>query len=136
MGISADEYAKFLETRPGPKTDPAKSDKIKFRTMLHDVVAAEQLTTDKHWDQYLEWLSGARGMAVRNAEYYSRILTNSDIVSHDALIKAKIGVANCEAVRETLEWCMEIPVQLKDGAKEVRKLLKLATEKEDDADHS
>jgi len=130
MGMSQDEYRR---QRPAKDlVDPEASAQTKLRVMLRDVVTAEALTTDEHWNGYLEWLSGARNIAVANAEHYSRILTNSAVVSHDELIKAKIGVSNCEAVRESLEWCMELPRQLKEGATEVRELLKKISETEDE----
>ncbi len=130
MGLTADEFAR--RKRPEKPVDPENDPKTKFRMMLRDVVDAEYLTTDEHWDRFLEWLSGAAQQAAENSEYYRAVLTNSAIVSHDELIKAKIGVSNCEAIRETLEWVMELPVQLKAGATEVREQLKLLEQEKED----
>lgn len=130
MGMTQDEWKQRKPKAPAP--DPAQDPKTKFRMLLQDVVTAEQLTTDEHWNRYLTWLSGARKQAADNAEFYKAVLTNSSIVSHDELIKAKIAVANCEAIRETLEWCMELPVQLKNGATEVREQLKLLEKENED----
>ncbi len=130
MGMSRDEYAKRKPAQD--HADPAPNDTLKFRSLLQDVVTAEYVTTDEHWDRYLSWLSGAMKQAQENAEFYKAVLTNSSIVAHDELIKAKIAVANCEAIRETLEWCMELPVQLKNGATEVRRQLKLLEKEKED----
>lgn len=130
MNITADEYARL--NRLKKPVDPEKDQKLKFRAMLHDVVTAEHLTTDEHWNRFLEWVSGARTKVISEADYYRHVLTNSTVVNHDQLIKAKIAVASLEAQRGTLEWIMELPVQLKAGATEVREQLKIVEQENKD----
>jgi len=133
MNLTFDEYKKRQDEAAERKRDEASGDaKVKFRAMLRDAAAAENLTGDENWDLFLTWVSGAMGpMKEAIAGYHDR-LGNPTVSAYEDLVKLKIGLANTAGMLTALEWVSELPVQLKSGAQEVREQLKIMREAEDE----
>ena len=122
MNISRDEYAEVQREREAAK--PKGKPTVPARAMLQDVVAAEHITTEEHWDRYLTWLAATRNAADLRVGALKEVIVGPSCVTFEDLMRAKLDAAQMQGIVTALDWVMEIPVALKKGAAEVRELIK------------
>ncbi len=86
-------------------------------------VSAEQLIGHPAWDRYLQTIKALIGDAEKHREMWSDILHNPTAVNIDAIIKAKIGYAECNARVQAWQAALDLPADIMAAGKQAKEAL-------------
>lgn len=75
-------------------------------------VEAKYLTGDRHWDVFLQQIAYFTEEVRKQREGAARLLADPNVVSTDALLRAKIAVIECDARIQAWEAVIALPKQL------------------------
>ena len=86
-------------------------------------VSAEQLTGHPAWDRYLQTIKALIGAAEGHREMWSEILHDPKVVNIDAIIKAKIGYAECNSRAQAWKAVLDLPAEIMAAGKQAKEAL-------------
>ena len=98
------------------KEQPVEAKKRHLQVVAQQAVRAEHLTGNEHWDAYLSFLQAAIERMTIVRDSHRAILLDPQNVDQDAMMKAKIGLCEAEAMMLAWETAMSLPGDLiRDG---------------------
>lgn len=93
------------------------------RLMEQAAVSAKALTGDQKWDIFLQNIQATIQAAEVERDGFEAILTNPNVVSHDQLILAKIGLAEVTSMIRTCRAVLDLPKDIIAHGEQARSLL-------------
>ena len=116
-----DELAKVQKEKAKNRPQAPASNNLKV--MVRDAVHVEALTGDPHWDRFLSFVQAGANQTQEAIDHTKRILEDPRIVNHDAILATKLELAKFLAMKETIEWLLELPKVIMTQGSKARELI-------------
>lgn len=120
--MSAD-LAEFKKLQGARADQRLQQDRPALQMIRQAAVKAEYLTGDPNWDAFLSYLTAAKEQLATTSISFERILRDPTTVDHDTMMRAKIGLLECEAQIKFADAVISLPKNIRDEGEKAAGLL-------------
>ena len=118
--ITRDEWEGRVATG---KREKAKDVRPQLEGLRQAAVKAELLTGNEHWDWFLSYIQDAIKTTEGHLAGFQTVMADPKTVSHESLLEAKIGIAECNARISAWRVVMELPRDFISMGKQAKDLI-------------
>lgn len=115
-----DEYKVAAEEK---QAERAADHRPQLEMLRQAAVKAELLPGYPGWDTFMSYLQAAMEATVEQAEVLRRVVLDPMMVDHDQLMRAKLGLAQCEGRIDAWKAAIELPADIGREGEKAKKLL-------------
>ncbi len=127
--ITRDEWGDRVATG---KRENAADVRPQLEGLRQAAVKAELLTGNEHWNWFLSYIQDAIETTEKHRAAFQAVMADSKTVSHESLLEAKIGIAECSARIEAWKVVMELPKDFIEMGEQAKNLIDRLDGKGDD----
>ena len=86
-------------------------------------VSSENLTDAPHWDLFLSFIQAGVEDAEKIRGQYAETLLGSNVVNHEEMLLAKIGLAECDATIRAFKVVIKLPADMKENGDRAKSII-------------
>lgn len=114
------------------KREKAAEIRPRLEMLQQAAVKAEHLTGNEHWDWFLSYIQDAIETTEKHRTAFQSAMADPKTVSHESLLEAKIGIAECNSRIEAWKSAMELPKDFMEMGEQAKNLIDRLDGKGDD----